>query len=344
MSWISQNYEKASIGAGVVVAAGLAFLGWSKVGAVKDDFNASTKGAGKTGTAVEGAEKIPAAISSLGQKRAWTAAIVDERPVDLFVGLPLFIKKDAPDKLIDLLKDAPVHAPIPNKWWIENRLDPGFADSPQRDPDKDGFSNAEEYEAKTDPNKSESHPDLVAKLKYVRDESVQWLLDPGMEMDAGAFSIRYFDNKGGQNRAGATTPVKDGDMFFSNGVMANRFKLLKSEKVKEENPSTHSMEDKTYLTFEDQKSNKKGDTYRIPNNIPEGRKKDFYHYDRTAVLTLEAIGKNGEEFKIEEKTKFALPAGGAKKEYTLKKVTPEGIEVEYTTPSGETKTVPIPKG
>ncbi|MFD0892178.1 hypothetical protein KBB96_12170 [Luteolibacter ambystomatis] len=347
MSWISQNYEKASIGAAIVVAGGLAFLGWSKIGAVDEDFNVSTKGGGNKNTAVDGAEKIPAAISSLGQKRVWVPTIFDDRPVDLFVGIPLFLRKGELDKPVDPVKGAEIHAGIPNKWWIENRLDPGFADSPQRDADNDGFSNQEEFAASSNPNDPASHPILAAKLKYVRDESLQWLLAPGMELAPGQFTMQYFelkDGKKGENKAGAVDPVNTGDKFFTKGLMTNRFKLAGSEKVKEMNNSTHSEEERTYLTIEDLRENKKGVTYRIPNNIPDGRKKEFFQYDRTAVMTLEAIGQNGTEFKVEENTRFALPSTAAKKEYLLKKVTPEGIEVEYTTPSGETKTLAIPKG
>jgi len=347
MSWISQNYEKAAIGAAVVVAGGLAFLGWSKIGAVDEDFNVSTKGNGNKNIAVEGAEKIPAAVSSLGQKRVWSQGLAGERPVDLFVGIPLFLRKGELDKPINPINDPDIHPGIPNKWWIQNHLDPGFGDAPQRDADGDGFTNQEEFEAKTDPNDASSHPSLVAKLKYVRDESVQWLLAPGMELTPGQFTMQYFDLKDGKqntNKASAVNPVNTGDTFFKDGVMANRFKLLSTEKVKEMNASTHSEEEKTYLTIEDQKENKKGLKYRIPNNIPDGRKKEFFNYDRTAVMTLEAIGQNGTEFKIEENVRFALPSTAPKKEYLLKKVTPQGIEVEYTTPSGETKTLAIPKG
>src|SRR5690606_36077504 len=140
------------------------------------------------------------------------------RPVDLFTGIPLFIKRDAPQTAIDLQKDAPVHAPIPNTWWIENRLDPGFADSPQRDPDGDGFTNLEEYNAKTNPNDPTSHPPLLAKLMYQKDESLSWVLRPGFDVGDGAFTFVYKEDGGKQNRATAASPVNPGDVFFSSGA------------------------------------------------------------------------------------------------------------------------------
>jgi len=344
MSWISQNYEKVSIGAGVVVAAGLAFLGWSKLGTVPEDFNIQTSGTGATGTQVEGADRIPLTLSSLAQPRVWNQGMDGERPVDLFTGIPLFVKKDAPTKPLDLIRGAQIHPGIPNIWWLNNHLDLGFADAPNRDPDGDGFTNAEEFAAHTDPNDPKSHPSLIAKLRYIRDESIEWQLEPGFEVEAGAFGIKYGDSLKRQNRNNAVNPIKPGDIFFANPPAQGRFKFLSFEKREEENPRTHIKEENTFLKFEDQAPNKKGEVYEIPNRIAEGNKRLFSHFDRTAILSLEAIGESGKEFKVDENTAFALPSTAGKKEFTLKKVTPDGIEVEYKTASGETKTVPIPKG
>lgn len=344
MSWISQNYEKAAIGAAVVAAAGLAYLGWSKVAGVKDDFNIVPKGGGGAGIAVAGAESIPRTVSSLTQKRVWTQASDGDRAVDLFTGIPLFVKKDAPTVAIDPIKGDPIHPPIPNTWWLENRIDPGFGNSPQLDPDKDGFSNLEEYTAKTNPNDEKSHPSLIAKVMYQSDESLEWFLEPGIDDGAGNFAFKYADGKKGQNRVSAAEMAKPGDIFFKAAPMAGRFKFLSSEKRQEVNPRTHAPEDRTYVKIEDQKENKKGKVYEIPTNIPDGIKPQFYQYDRTAVLTLEALGESGKQFKVEENTRFSLPPGSDKKDYLLKSVTPEKIEIEYPDGSGGTKTLEFRKG
>ena len=67
-------------------------------------------------------------------------------------------------------------------------------------------------------------------------------------------------------------------------------------------------------------------------------------YDRSAVFSLEALGFNGKEFKVEENTAFSIPPGGTKMDYFAKTVTPDLVTVEYTAPSGEKKTVDIKKG
>ena len=343
MSWFAKNYEKAALGGSVAAALGLAFLGYSKLSGVEQDFGAGLKGQGNNNAAVRDADLIPKTLASLKLDRTWNQALDGDRPVDLFTGIPLFISSVTPEKPIDLLKDAPVHPPIPNVWWIENRLDPGFADSPNRDPDEDGFSNLEEFNAKTDPNSAKSIPSLIAKLMYVKDESLGWVLRPGYGSD-GSFPFNYQDTKGAVNKAGAADMIAPGGLFFAKGPMMNRFKLLGSEVRKELNKKINIEMDVTIVRIEDQRPNKKGVIYEIPAPLSEERKNEHLKYDRTAIFSLEALGLNGKEFKVEENTKFALPPDSPKKDYLAKIVTPESVTVEYTNPAGETKTFRIGKG
>jgi hypothetical protein len=343
MSWFAKNYEKAALGGTVALAFGLAFLGYSKFSGVEQDFGTGLKGQGNNNAAVRAADLIPKTLASLKLDRTWNQALDGDRPVDLFTGIPLFISSLAPEKPIDLLKDAPVHPPIPNIWWIENRLDPGFADSPNRDPDQDGFSNLEEFNAKTDPNSAKSLPSLIAKLMYVKDESLTWVLRPGYGSD-GSFPFNYQDDKGGVNKAvGADLIAPDG-LFFAKPPMKDRFKLLGSEVRKELNKKINIEMEVTIVRIEDQRPNKKGVIYEIPAPLSEQRRNEHLKYDRTAVFSLEALGLNGKEFKVEENTKFALPPDGPKKDYLAKVVTPESVTVEYTNPAGEIKTFQIGKG
>jgi hypothetical protein len=343
MSWFSQNYEKAALGGAVAVALGLSYLGWSKFGSVEEEFGAELKGTGATNAAVRDADLIPKAKSSMLLDRTVNQALAGERPVDLFTGIPLFIASANPEVALDPFRDPPIHPPIPNTWWIENRLDPGFANSPSLDPDSDGFSNKEEYEAKTDPNNAKSVPSLIAKLKYVRDESLKWVLRPTYG-DNGSFPFNYFDSNKGINKATATDMVAPGALFFTKGVMTNRFKLLGSEVRREMNPKTNVEMEITYVRIEDQRPNKKGTVYEYPAPLSEERMNEHAKYDRTAILSLEAVGYAGREFKVEENTAFALPPDGPKKDYIAKKVTPESVTVEYTNAAGEKKSVEISKG
>ncbi len=345
MSWFAKNYEKAALGGAVAIALGLAYMGWSKMGSVEADFGAGLKGGGNNNAAVRNADLIPKAISSLKLDRTWEQALAGDRPVDLFVGIPLFVPSAAPDTTIDLAgKDAVVvHPPITNLWWLENRLDPGFGDSPARDPDQDGFSNLEEFNGKTDPNNAKAYPPLIAKLMYVRDESLGWVIRPGFG-DNGKFPFTYQDTKRGENKTGAADTIPPDGLFFARGTMANRFKLLGSEVRAELNRATNTQRDVTIVRIEDQRPNKKGMIYEFPSPLSAERMNEHLKYDRTAILTLEALGQQGKEFKVEENMTFSLPSDGAKKDYLLKTVTPDSITVEYTNAAGEKKSVAIGKG
>lgn len=343
MSWFQKNYEKAALGGAVVLALGLAYMGWAKLGGVTEEFNSPSIGAGNNNSAVKDADLIQKATASFKLDRTWNQALVGDRPVDLFTGIPLYIKSSSPDDQVDPIKDEPVHAGIPNVWWIENRLDMGFADSPQRDPDSDGFSNEEEYKAKTDPNDAKSVPALIAKLMYVKDESIAWVLRPSYG-EGGKFPFTYEDSKGAKNKVSGGEMIEPNGLFFAKGPQANRFKLLGSEVRKELNRAVNIEMEVTIVRIEDQRPNKKGVIYEIPSPLSDLRKNEHVKYDRTAVLSLEAMGHEGKEFKVEENTTFALPPDAATKDYLVKTVTPESITVEYPAPGGEKKTVTIPKG
>jgi hypothetical protein len=344
MSWFSKNYEKAALGGAVAIALGLAYFGWSKFGAVDADFSTGLKGSGNSNTAVTGADLIPKALSSMKLDRSWSKADDNGRPVDLFTGIPLFVSKSEPEKPLDLLDPAaqPVHSPIPNTWWIENRLDPGFGDSPQRDPDQDGFSNLEEFNAKTDPNSAKSVPPVIAKLLYIKDESLAWVLRPGYDA-GGSFPFNYEDSKRQVNKSGAEG-VAVGSLFFEKEPMKNRFKLLGSEVRRELNKKINLEIEVTIVRIEDQRPNKKGVIYELPAPLQEQRKTEHLQYDRTAILSLEALGFQGKEFKVEENMTFSLPPGSDKKDYKVVRISPDSIQVEYPDSSGARKTVEIGKG
>ena len=344
MSWFSTNYEKAALGGAVAVALGLAYLGWSKFGGVEAEFGAVLNGQGNNNAAVKDADLIPKAKTSLTLDRAWVQALSGDRPVDLFTGIPLFVSSTEPEKPIDLITGDPIHSPIPNLWWIQNRLDPGFADSPNRDPDQDGFSNLEEFTAKTDPNDVKSVPSLIAKLLYVRDDSLGWVIRPTFGDGSGGFPFNFLDTKGATNKTPPGEIVTPNGLFFLKGTMSNRFKLLGSEVRKELNPKIKIEMETTYVQIEDQRPNKKGMVYEYPAPMSPDRMNEHLKYDRSAVFSLEALGVNGKEFKVEENTAFAIPPGGVKKDYLLKTVTPDSVAVEYTTPSGEKKIVEFKKG
>lgn len=345
MSWLSKNYEKAALGGAAVIALGLGVVGWLKVNKVDADFATELSGSGTGEPAVKDAGLTTKAISSLESPRVWDQADDNGRPVNLFTGIPLFIGKNSGPKAIDLVKSDPVHPPIPNQWWLQYRLDPGFGDSPLRDPDGDGFTNLDEFEGKTDPTDASSFPAPINKLVFVRDESVAWQLRPGYDADGG-FPFTYTDSAGGQNKSPAGVVVKPGETFFAEGVMEGRFKFLGVEKRSVKNERTNVESEVTFVRIEDQKPNKDKQIYEIAQAYRQSDPAQvalYTQHDRTAVLRLDALKQGANEFQVEENTTFGLPSDSPNKDYLLKSVTPEEIEVEYTGPDGDKKTIKISK-
>ena len=60
-----------------------------------------------------------------------------------------------------------VHPPVPNEWFDEFGLPITEGDVLEQDPDGDGFSNRDEWEAHTKPTDKNSHADYITKLKMI---------------------------------------------------------------------------------------------------------------------------------------------------------------------------------
>ena len=346
MSWFSSNYDKALLGGGALISVGVLYFGWSQLQASGNDFGGPGPiGGGPANPAVEGAEKIVQASQSMTLDHGWKIHVTPEgREVDLFTGIPLFIKRDSGGRPLDLLDGDPIHPPITNDFWNKYRLDPGFGDSPLRDPDADGFTNLEEFRAGTDPTDVADHPPLIAKLLFVKDESVSWRLKPGFLSQKGEMPVEYKDTKGLSNKAGAGAPIKPGDIFFAVGAAQGRFKYLGSEQIKRMNEAINMQETVTLVKIEDQKPNKAGKVYQIPAPLKNAAIPKHVQHDRSAVMSLKALGESANQMVVEENTFFSLPAGQEAKPYLLKSVSPQKIVVEYPDGQGGRAEIEIPVG
>lgn len=119
---------------------------------------------------------------------------------------------------------ANIHGKIPNTWFITNGIADALGKStgPSLDNDKDGFTNAEEFAAKTHPNDAASYPDLVThntkpKMEVLSVKSVSKLVTAeAMFATAVAnptqVNIRIFDNNASITPTHKTT-VKPGESF-----------------------------------------------------------------------------------------------------------------------------------
>ena len=65
------------------------------------------------------------------------------------------------------LQNTQVHPPVPNDWFEKFNLRIQDADVLEQDPDRDGFTNLDEWQGGTDPTNKDSHPDYLTKLYLV---------------------------------------------------------------------------------------------------------------------------------------------------------------------------------
>lgn len=110
------------------------------------------------------------------------------KPVPLFVSIPIV---EAKGILYDMLdpKTPPLRPPVTNIWLITNNLDFLTAGVLSQDPDGDGYTSLEEWEAKTAPSDPASHPPYADKLLFTSREQEDYKLKFSARPDKARFQI-----------------------------------------------------------------------------------------------------------------------------------------------------------
>lgn len=111
-----------------------------------------------------------------------------KKAVPLFVSVPIV---EAGGKLIDMSDpEAPLlRPPVTNAWLTSNNLDYLNSSVLSQDPDGDGFTSLEEWEAKTDPVDPKSHPPYADKLIFASRQQEVYMLRFSARPDAERFQI-----------------------------------------------------------------------------------------------------------------------------------------------------------
>lgn len=347
MANLSESYDKASLVISLILAVGLGAMIWMARGNVEEDFKDSTGRSPAAAPENPKEEFYSKMTSSISGTVTLEGPVTEKgRQIDLTVGTPLFLNPGGEE--IDLGDSSypMVHAPIPNQWWLDNRIDPGWSNSPGLDQDGDGFSNGEEFDAKTDPNDAKSYPALIAKLQCVEllkrafrlSYSSDSTIGPIKETDT--FKFTHEEIIGGRSKRTSSENIPFGkgndSNLFSEGGAQMRYELKKVEQREFKNPNTGITQKANFAEIEDVAGAKKGDILEIK----KGSRNGVILRDYTAVLSLGAIGQEAVTLKVEERSSFALPLdpNAPEKPYKFIGVSDTGAVIIEWEEDGESKT------
>jgi len=311
MAKAGDQYDKIALVVGILFLLAIAWLAFS-------GFQESKGAFGHNNAPSKEVKEIPAEATIVGASDKLNSKVVikdhkaDEKSVNLFTGANRYVKKGENGQLQDLDPEDEIHKGMKNGWFFENNVEIGWADAPERDPDGDGFSNREEYNAKSDPNDIASTPPLIDKLELLAAEAFTFELELG-SLGQDSYQFRYRDSKNPRQQQ-RTQFIQKGDQLFDRG-----FFLLKGINIKKvKNNSTNAMNDVQVAMIEQLQGPQKGRVVEVPYRArPAPQFKEF-----TAVLTLKAIGEAGNQFKVPDNGRFSLPykadAKEEDKKYSLK--------------------------
>ena len=211
---MKKHYERALLGA--FAFALIACSGWITWQALSFPENFAGRNSNKqrdnTITPPD-AKSVDAASALASNPRSWSP-----HEGSLFVSRPYVLRDE---KIYDPLEGGePLHPPITNAWLVKYNLDYGNSNIKNEDPDKDRFTNLEEFLAGTDPTNEKSVPPYYTKLRLTKFDPVPFRLKfDGDSGDGETFSINTKDSKS------RTQFLKLGDM-----IEGAPYKLLSHEK------------------------------------------------------------------------------------------------------------------
>lgn len=286
MDWLKKNYEKVLLAISALAVLGLAamiFLNSRDFIAVFDQRNSTTA----PDNTVEPApsEQIRTSMDTLQNPAVWT-------PGDgsLFVSRTYILKDST---LIDPLEsEIPLHPPIPNKWIMDNNLDPSDANLKDSDPDGDSFTTLEEWMARTNPSDPASIPPYYIKLRLKEFVEVPFRLKFTTPDGGETFAINTIDRKG------RTQFLKIGDTIHGTPYKLVRYepKRMTDDNGIEKDISTLELD-----------NTENGDKVTLINdqvvNSPSSYATFSYLYDGTDLKV-----KKGDTFVLapDEQTKYKL--------------------------------------
>ncbi len=315
-----QNYDKILLTSGIVLGLGVATWGVITLVGLDKVHKFSTK---VTTQEVE----TPAGIAEAKNLNAVLTEDHTLKPIPLrgegnvllqeyvgFASPSLWIKLGDTEPF-DIIAGKPIHGNIPNKWFIDNRLEKEFVydDVLTRDPDGDGFTVLEEFEAGTHPNDPANHPTLTDKLNITDDgikQSGFYLVFS--QADGDNFSFKAVTRSGQEIWKDTVTPNTEFGVR-KGSKDPKRFQLVSVEKKEFKDPKLDMVEEAMVATVKDLKATKNGQTY----TVRQGSKHQIAITDRKVIFTITAGSASGETVEVEEGADFLIP-GTKTPVYTVK--------------------------
>jgi hypothetical protein len=160
IDWIKAHYDRVTlIAAAIFLFISAIAIWWSAI-QFGNRLVSPQQPRAKTASQPAVAAELDRAAEQLEHPLQWKASARS----GLFVPERHFIGADG---LPATLQNTQVHPPVPNDWFEKYRLPIEDADVLDQDPDKDGFTNLDEWQGNTDPTNKDSHPDYITKLHLV---------------------------------------------------------------------------------------------------------------------------------------------------------------------------------
>jgi hypothetical protein len=161
MNWIRANYDRAAL----IAAALFLFLSAAFIYLRAANFRKSIAEMRLESSLQKQSSKAKAPeVEQAKQKLVGPAQWTFSGRSGLFVPEQHFISANGQPST---LQNTQLHPPVPNEWLEESGLPITEGDVLEQDPDGDGFSNLDEWEAHTNPIDKNSHADYITKLKMI---------------------------------------------------------------------------------------------------------------------------------------------------------------------------------
>jgi hypothetical protein len=303
INWVKANYDRA-----IFIGAG-AFLFISVIAILSDAIQLGSrlvaprgippKGASQPAVAVE----LDRAVEQLQKPSQWKSS----RRSGLFVPERHFIGSDG---MPATLENTQVHSPVPNEWFEKYGLTIEDADALEQDPDKDGFTNFDEWQGNTDPVAPESHPDYTTKLHLLSasEEPFRYIFASRIEQTFGINDI---------DQSEPTQFLKVGDV-----IRGTEFQIIRFTDKKEPN-EFGVRTDVSELLLEHRQSH-------AQVTLVKGR----VATSPQSVVTFVYTWAGRKEFEVRKDQEFSLATAQGSRKYKLVDVRPDKAVIVGTENTG----------